>query len=318
MKILMFGRGTINSLYGWAFEKSGHTVDFYVRPGRAAQYGSTVALDIRDGRVDPKGAPVREEWPVSLREELTADHDYDLIVVSVNHDQLSEAVAFLSARVGKATVLVFNNILNDPAVELAPIPHEQVVWGFPGGGGGFSGNKLSGGFVKAVFLGKYGDSNRTGRYRTVRDLFRKTGFSVVESSNFRNWLWFHFLVDAGLAARGLKTDGMAHVLTSRSELEQAILLMREALPLLKAKGGRGGLGGLIVSAAPAGLLSLAVQKYIGRGNDLPLFLIEQVEATAHGSREATSLYPRDVLAEARRLGVALPRLEALEPFFRQE
>jgi len=39
MKILMFGRGVISVIYGWALEKAGHTVEFYVRPGRAAQYG---------------------------------------------------------------------------------------------------------------------------------------------------------------------------------------------------------------------------------------------------------------------------------------
>ena len=31
MKILMFGRGVISTQYGWAFEKAGHTVEFYRR-----------------------------------------------------------------------------------------------------------------------------------------------------------------------------------------------------------------------------------------------------------------------------------------------
>ena len=50
MKILMFGRGVISTLYGWALEKAGNEVDFYVRPGRAADFGSSVDVDIRDGR----------------------------------------------------------------------------------------------------------------------------------------------------------------------------------------------------------------------------------------------------------------------------
>jgi len=33
-------------LYGWALEKAGHDVEFYVRPGRVAQYGPTVKLEI--------------------------------------------------------------------------------------------------------------------------------------------------------------------------------------------------------------------------------------------------------------------------------
>jgi 2-dehydropantoate 2-reductase len=44
MKILIFGRGVIGTLYGWALEKAGHSVEFYVRPGRAAEYGSVLPL----------------------------------------------------------------------------------------------------------------------------------------------------------------------------------------------------------------------------------------------------------------------------------
>ena len=32
MKILVFGRGVIATVYGWALERAGHDVEFYVRP----------------------------------------------------------------------------------------------------------------------------------------------------------------------------------------------------------------------------------------------------------------------------------------------
>ena len=85
MKILMFGRGVISVLYGWALEKAGHTVEFYVRPGRVAQYGPTVALDMLDARRSIFGKRVNESWAIRMREDLPADHDYDLILVSVQH-----------------------------------------------------------------------------------------------------------------------------------------------------------------------------------------------------------------------------------------
>jgi len=50
MNILLFGRGVITTLCGWVFEKAGHSVTFYVRPGRSAEYGFHVHLDISDGR----------------------------------------------------------------------------------------------------------------------------------------------------------------------------------------------------------------------------------------------------------------------------
>src|ERR1700722_12653218 len=106
----MFGRGVISALYGWALEKTGHAVEFYVRPGRAAQYGPEVRLDIIDARRSIVGQRVNESWAIRMREDLPADHDYDLILVSVQHYHFEDVSAFLGPRVGKATALVFNNV----------------------------------------------------------------------------------------------------------------------------------------------------------------------------------------------------------------
>ena len=56
MKILMFGRGVIAVAYGWALERAGHEVEFYVRPGRAAEYGAAIDLELLDARRRLRGA----------------------------------------------------------------------------------------------------------------------------------------------------------------------------------------------------------------------------------------------------------------------
>src|SRR5258708_11443781 len=171
MKILMIGRGVIATLYAWTFEKSGNEVEFYVRPGRAAQYGPVVNLEIRDGRVNSSATLIKEDWPITLREDLKAD--YDLIMVSVYHNHLSEVVDLIKDRIGKDTVLIFNNVWVDPQTAVSALPTEQVVWGFPGVGGGFFGtNLLKGGVRKTLFMGRLGNSKRTARYQAVYDLFR--------------------------------------------------------------------------------------------------------------------------------------------------
>lgn len=45
MRILMFGRGTVATIYGRVLHEAGHHVEFYVRPGRAAEYGEMVQMD---------------------------------------------------------------------------------------------------------------------------------------------------------------------------------------------------------------------------------------------------------------------------------
>ena len=221
MKILMFGRGTIATQYAWALENAGNTVEFYVRSGRAAQYGPTVKLDIRDGRVNPKGEPVRVEWPVLLREDLNKNHDYALIILSVNHNQVASAVSFLSPRVGGATVLIFNNFWVDPQTAIAPIPLDKVVWGFPGGGGGLdTDGTLIGGFTKSVTFGTFG-TNLTQRELVVRKLFKDANFSISEIKDFRSWLWMHFILDAGLSSQAIKAGSFAKLMDSPKQLKEA-------------------------------------------------------------------------------------------------
>ena len=59
----MFGRGVIASIYGWALERAGHEVEFFVRAGRAASYGDAIRLDLIDvnGEVGGYLPPTREE-----------------------------------------------------------------------------------------------------------------------------------------------------------------------------------------------------------------------------------------------------------------
>ena len=73
MNILLFGRGVISTLYGWTFEKAGHTVTFYVRSGRSAEYGSRLHLDIFDLRRGAQPKQVDEDWTVRMVEELPED-----------------------------------------------------------------------------------------------------------------------------------------------------------------------------------------------------------------------------------------------------
>jgi len=316
MKILMFGRGVISAQYGWAFEKAGHQVEFYVRPGRKVQFGPYIDLDILDGRTSFKGVPVKEKWPIRMREELPSDHDYDLIVLSVNHDQFAEAVKIVGPKAGKATLLLFNNVWDDLRNFAKGLPMDQIVWGFPGAGGGYSSNhKLEGGFMKSIYLQTEATAASPTRHQSVAELFRQAGFSFSWQKDIRVWYWFHFILNAGMAAQALKEGSYRSLYQSPKKVAQAILLMREMLPLIAAKGGKLGLGSSLAMRLPAGLVGYAAFKIL-KGNSVPAAIMERMERTAYISRESFATFPIDVLTEARKLGVPLPRLEALERYFR--
>lgn len=315
MKILMFGRGVIATQYGWALEKAGNTVEFYVRPGRAAEYGPTVKLDIRDARRNRRGEPVVDIWPTVLREDLDAHHDYDLIIVSVHHDKFAEAVTYLAPRIGAATLLVFNNLASDPRRAISGLPSDQVVWGFPGAGGGFDDTgTLKGGFTRFVFFGTLG-TEQTERDKAVRELFRRAGFSISGSRDFASWLLFHFIMDTAFGVQSVRAGGVSGLMDSWYHIHQMLLGIRALLPLLRARGGRVEPSLFrIVLRLPVSLTALLMWKTAFRRGSMGRHLMEAA-AVSHAVTSEFRVYPRDALAEAHRLGVSLPWLEAARPLF---
>lgn len=318
MKILMFGRGVINAQYGWAFEKAGHEVEFYVRPGRAAQYGPSIDVDLLDGRKHRKGVQVKEKWPILLREEIGQQHNYDLIVVSLHHFQLEEAITLIKPVVGNATVLMFSNVWDDLDRTAASLPKNQVVWGFPGAGGGFGDSRsLNAGFMKTVYLETPITAASADRHESVAQLFRKAGFSLSLASNMRDWYWLHFIMNTGLAAMALKMGSYRDMFQSSAALGHAISIMGEMMPLIKAKGGSVGFGTKLLFLLPSGLTGFALKNILK--DSLPLTIMERNINYSNASQDkATALFPLDALKEAGRLGVALPLLEKLKHHFTAE
>lgn len=310
----MFGRGVIATVYGWALERAGHDVEFYVRPGRAAAYGGAVDLDLFDlRRRRVRGERVVRRWPVRFREELTPDHDFDLVVLSVPHHRLTAAADFLAPRLGNATALVFGNTWAEPATAVGSLPADRVAWGFPQAGGGFGADGvLRGMLLRSVVFGTFG-TPPTERERAVREAFRTAGFRLREEPDFRGWLWLHFAADAGLHSQGLRVGSLAGLIGARHDLREAHLAVRELLPLVAARGVdlRRHRAGVLPYRAPAWLTATALA-----------WLLDHVPpvranfaAHADPAAEEPRVICRDALAEARRLGVPVPRLAAAEPEF---
>jgi 2-dehydropantoate 2-reductase len=313
MKILLFGRGVISTIYGWALERAGHDVVFYVRPGRAAAYGDAISLDLLDTRRRPWGERVVETWPVRYQEDLNPDHGFDLIAVSLPHHRLGEAASFLAPRIGAATVLVFGNLWAEPLDAIAPLPARQVAWGFPGSGGGFG----TDGVLRAVLTTSvtFGtlDQLPTQRELAARDAFRAAGFRIREQADIRGWLWLHFIFNAGLHSQGVRVGALADLIGAPGDLREALLATRELLPLLEARGVdlRRHCAGILPFRAPARLTAPALSWLLAHLRAARVSLEAHADPTAEEPRAIC----RDALAEARRRNVVVPRLEAAEAYF---
>ena len=306
MRILMFGRGVIATVYGQALQTAGHEVEFYVRPGRAAEYGDAVEVDLLDGRRKRTGRPVRRRVATRLRESIEPGDGFELVVLSVSHDRLAEAVAFLAPRIGAATVLVFGNVWDEPLAAVAPIPAEQVVFGFPQAGGGFgSDGVLHAALLRTVILGTSGAAPSR-REAAVQAVFRQAGFTIREERDMRGWLFLHFVADAGMFAQGVRSGGLARMIGDRRAFSDAFATGRELLPVLEARG-------VDLRRHRVALLPLRHPALVATATAWATAHIPFARASLAAHTDPDAAEPRavlrDMLRDARRFGIPAPRLE---------
>lgn len=306
MRILMFGRGVIATIYGRVLSAAGHDVEFYVRPGRALEYGDEVQLDWMDGRRKPLGRRVRETYRTALRESIDSGDGFDLIVLSVGHHRLAEASAFLAPRIGDATVLVFGNVWEEPLAAVQSLPADQVVFGFPQAGGGFlEDGVLWGALLPSVIIGTT-DASPRAREQKVMSTFEGANLAVRQETDMRGWLWIHFIADAGMFAQALWSGSLANMVGNRRALRQAFLTGRELLPILEARGvelHRHG-GALLPLRRP-----LLVAVALAWASRLIPMARRSLEAHTDPHTPEELAVIADTLWEARRLRVHAPRLE---------
>jgi 2-dehydropantoate 2-reductase len=313
MKILMFGRGVISTQYAWAFEKAGHTVAFYVRPGRKAEFGSTVTLNMYDARKNIRGTLVKENWTINMVEDFTVNHDYDLIFVSVQHYHIKNVVDFLASRIGEATVLFFNNFWEEPQQAVAQLPEHQLVWGFPQAGGGFDEKGvLNGVLMGSVLFGTFGTA-QTARGLAAMDLFKSAGIKVNETKDFRTYLFSHFVFNAAMHLEILQlSQGLASLndLQTTRFWRNVIQNGKDLLPLLVARQVD------FKASAELKLFRLPpwIMSFVMRGILKFLPSMKQI-FTGHSNTDELKSYCQDVLQTAKELNIPLPKYEANRAIF---
>jgi 2-dehydropantoate 2-reductase len=307
MKILMFGRGTIATIYGQALQAAGHNVEFYVRPGRASESGDEVRMDIIDARRRRGDQHVYSVFATRVRESLEPTDHFDLVVLSVAHHRLAEAAEFLAPRIGDATVLVFGNVWDEPSAVIAPLSADQVVFGFPFGGGGLAGDGvLRGALFRSVIVGRDAPLSNP-REQDVQEAFRQAGFGIRSEADMRGWLFVHFVADAGMFAQGMRSGGLAGMIGDRRALRGALQTGRELLPVLKARGVD--LRRHRMNVLPYRLLTPVAAAMAFATARVPIARVSLAAHTDPSAAEPRAIL-RDVLREAHRLDISVPRIEA--------
>ncbi len=202
MKILILGAGVIGITYAWKLANAGQDVTLLVRKEKSERIQKEgFRIRCRDER-QKKTLPVDITYRPSIVSEISAQDNYDLIIVSVRAHQLEGILPILAQNSGKADVLFFcNNWWGEEKIRNF-LPAEKYFFGF---------SRLVGGwrtesqvnciiFDHPELVTMLGESNGqvTPRLQNLRDIFANANLKPVLSQEILGWLAIHYVEFLGV------------------------------------------------------------------------------------------------------------------------
>ena len=233
MKIFVYGAGVLGSLYAARLQEAGHAVSILARGQRLA--------DLREHGIVLEEAITgqRTTTRVNVVEQLAPEDAYDLVIVLLPKNHVSEVLPALAANRHTPNVLFMGNNAAGPDEMIAALGRERVLLGFPGAGGSREGNVVryiasSGGRRYAITMGEL-DGHTTPRLERIIKVFESAGFPVTINPNMDAWLKTHVALilpmGGALCMAGLDNYRLAR---TRDAVVLMIRAMHESFGVLHA------------------------------------------------------------------------------------
>src|SRR3984885_6748238 len=232
MKVLVCGAGVIGSLYAGRLHEAGHHVTVLARASRRAdiERHGLVLQDIVTG--------ARTVARVSVAGQLLAEDHYDMVLVTVRRDQLSEILPDLALNRNTPAVLFMLNNPSGSSALIEALGPQRVMLGFPGAGG-----TLDGYVVYYTIISQQpttiGEPNGkdTARLQTLLETLRACEFRVRIDNDMDAWLTAHaFFVTSVSGAIYLAGGDCGRLSRSPSLVKLMVHGVRQGFSVVRALG----------------------------------------------------------------------------------
>lgn len=221
MRILVYGAGTIGSLYAVLLANAGLDVSVFARGNRLAFLRSNGLLYLENSGI--------KQANVKVIEHLGAEDIYDFIILAVRTEQVSEALAQLKENKSWTIVTMVNTIENYSNWENI-CGEGRILPAFPGAGGGITDGVLEAElcprFVQPTTFGEI-HGEKSERLNKLRALFRKCGVPYKIVPDMQSWQLSHVAFVIPLADAYYMSDHPETVFTEHT-------IMRRTAESIKA------------------------------------------------------------------------------------
>jgi ketopantoate reductase len=312
MKTLIVGTGIIGTIYGWALAEAGADVTHYVRPGKKEQYQQGVELDLLDER---KGHPTNNlaHYDIHCVEDVAPEAGYELVIVPVNAQQLTEALLTLIPRFGKeATFLLLTSNWEGVSEIDALLPRERYLLGYADGGGTVHNGVYWTNLGAEMHLGVL-EGQSAEKLAQAKALFELADMKPDIQPNILHWLWVHNASAIGFAAGFAKHKEIKPFLRDGELMKTCVKATRELMALCERRGADWRQYPEISFLNWPTWLVVAVMRWMYTTNK------SMQRYTAHaasaGSLLETRMHYDAMLRTAKELGMEVPALEDLGKYF---
>ena len=191
MRTLIYGAGPLGTLYAHRLIQAGNDVTILAR-GQRYDWIKANGVSLVD-----EITGVKEKSSAHVVNELRPDDEYDLAVVLIRKNKLPPVFSTLAANAGIENILFMGNNACGFKPYLDALPETKLLFGFPGAGGGVSGQVVHyadrekpGEKRRPVTIGEIDGKTRR-RTLAIKSLFEAAGVPVDFSPDIDGWLKYH-------------------------------------------------------------------------------------------------------------------------------
>jgi len=225
---LVYGAGVIGSIFAYTLKSGGIDTSILARGKRLAdikKHGLIIQDDIfnKEYKTD-----------INVIEKLEKDDYYDIILVIMQRQQVSQILPILKANISPIIIFTGNNPAG-AAEYLKFIEKERILLGFGGPGGYREDFKIIAAYVEnaILYVGEL-DGTISDRVQTIEKEFTTAGIKVDLIEDIDSWLKTHMALIAPLAMGGYAARNRNTTLGNDIELVNlAIKGFRESVKALK-------------------------------------------------------------------------------------
>jgi 2-dehydropantoate 2-reductase len=236
MKTLIFGAGTLGSLYACLFHRAGKDVTILARNKQydfIKENGVVLLNEFTGERIVEK---------VKVTDSLKETDSYDLVIVIMRRNSLKNVFSILSENKNIKNFLFMGNNASGFDEYIKFLPKEKLLFGFPGGGGSrlnhvihYIDSEKPNGKRFPIILGEI-DGEVKERTKRIQQLFESSRVPVKIVDDMDSWLKYYVAFVLPIAGALLKAGDNYKLARDAETIRIYIRAVNECTKVLKVLG----------------------------------------------------------------------------------